>query len=141
MQWRSRRACRQAAARRRDLPAGIGQKFMQRWVGPTSAALMARREFKEGRSVGALCRNRQDAAPPQNPCGSRCCTQGCQDGSRAGANEQSDKSRGLWGLHPVAKRTCVALSLPGAQTRRFATKLAKAQAIELGRKLLKKRYY
>ena len=50
MQWRSRPACRQEAAQRRDMPAGIGRKLMQRWVGPTSTALVARREFKEGRS-------------------------------------------------------------------------------------------
>ena len=72
-------------------------RLMQRWVGPTSTALMAWREFKEGRSEGSLCRNRQNAVPPQNPGGSRCCTEGCRDGSREGASEQSDKCRGLWG--------------------------------------------
>ena len=45
---------------------------MQTWVGPASTALMARREFKEGSSEGSLRRNRQNAAPPQNPRGSRC---------------------------------------------------------------------
>ena len=62
--------------------------------GPPALLSMARREFKEGRSEGSLCRSRQNAAPPQDPRSSRCCTEGCRDGSRTGASEQSDKCRG-----------------------------------------------
>ena len=62
------------------------QELMQGWasVRPTSTALLARWGFKEGRSEGSLCRSRQNAAPPQHPCGFRCRTEARPLRSRMG---------------------------------------------------------
>ena len=63
---------------------------MQTWVGPTSTAPLARQKFKEERSEGSLCRNRQNADPAQTPQASSCRTERCPDAAQARASNRTN---------------------------------------------------
>ena len=58
-----------AAARRRKLPAHVGEDLVQLGRLPSAVTLASESELQQGRGDGALCRDREQRSPPSNPRG------------------------------------------------------------------------